>query len=92
MYNVNINVTVGYELSFVSLNFKYDILVYFQLLLQSCLLQYHAIPHHVIMEIYYIFRKMASPELKKAMRVLGFKISKEQARKIVRDMGSKHHG
>jgi len=36
--------------------------------------------------------KMASPELKKAMKVLGFKVSKEQSRKIVRDVGSKHHG
>ena len=31
-------------------------------------------------------------QLKKAMKVLGFKISTEVSRKIVRDMGSKHRG
>ncbi len=35
---------------------------------------------------------IAYPDLKKAMKVLGFKVSKEQAKQLVRDMGTKHSG
>ena len=39
-----------------------------------------------------ISRYIAYPDLKKAMKVLGFKVSKEQAKQLVRDMGTKHSG